>query len=377
MTSERERARRYASLHLAMDSEGLQALVICGRGDKTARGRLQYVSDVQWTWGRGYCILPRHVPPVMFTEPIWSVDNDVSWAGWITDCRQGSADTVKDVADALDELGLSHGRVGLVGQDELSPEHCTYLLDRLAKAEVSNADPLFDRARARKSAEEISHLKDTSRLLSTAFETLISSLRPGVSEREVLAEAHRYLRAAGCSDGLALIARTPFTSFTTPTEELIRGDETLVIGLDYAGPAGYWCEMRRCYSFGPPSEAARDFWDARVAAFHAGRQALKPGGSGGELLDAVGAVYRDYGFENAGIVTWTAHGTGLDVIEPPTVPGSHWQFEDGMVLSLHPAVRLTDDQKRAVGRIAVADNVLVTPEGGARLTDTPLQWTEL
>lgn len=376
MTSQAERERRYAALSSAMARDGLDALVICARSEKTGRGRLRYVTDVDWAWGQGFCILPAQGSPVLFSGPIWAIDAEAKWVGWVTDCRQGTQLGV-DVGRALREMGLGQGALGLVGRDLIGLPEWQDLRATVPDADIRDGDALFDRVRMVKSPEEIAALEETSRILRGGFETIEAHLAPGCSEREVIAHAQHYLAVAGCVDGLALIARTPFTAFRRPSGELVRGDEVVVVGLDYAGPSGYWCELRRCYSFGAPPPEARDYWNLRVEVFEACRRVLRPGLSSDAVLEAKDKVCDGHDLPSQEIVTWSAHGIGLDVIERPIAPGLPESLAENMVLSLHPTIRLPDEAKPRIGRIAISDNVVVTESGGRRLSDSADQWVEL
>ena len=59
------------------------------------------------------------------------------------------------------------------------------------------------------------------------------------------------------------MSRTPFTTYTFGTYGVIEEDDVISIDLEWGGPEGYWNELRRVFSFKPPSDAQRRFWDSR------------------------------------------------------------------------------------------------------------------
>jgi Xaa-Pro aminopeptidase len=368
ITSDDERARRYAAMRAAMAAAGLDALVVCSRGDEFVRGRVQYLSDIfQWA-GWGFLVLPAAGDASYVGDPLWGVARAEA-AGWVPDLRLTQTPG-EEVGAILSDHGLGNGRIGLVGiGDAGSALHVRALERAVAGAEFTDATDLFDDVRAVKSSEEIANLRQTSAILRRVFAALAAELRPGVTERDALAEAHRLCRQFGCLDGIALMGRPPFRFFGAGSEAPIRPDDVVVIDLEWGGPSGYWLELRRCFTFGEPSEEVRSFWDVRRAVFDACVRAIRPGASSEEIIAARDAAAVASGVAPAGGLRYAAHGIGVDSLEPPWVPGKERELREGMVVSLHPDVTVEDEALRArVGGISLADNVLVTAEGAELLT---------
>ena len=376
LSSAAERGRRYEALIAAMGEAGLDALVIAGRGDEFLRGRLQYVSDIfQWA-GYGYVVLPASGDAAYVGDPLWGLGRATA-AGWIEDLRLSLTPGAEVVA-ALGDHGVSSGRVGLVGANDAAAHRHVLDLEAGFPGDVVDATDLFDDVRAIKSAEEIEKLRETSAILRRVFLGLAAELRPGVPERDALAEAHRTARQLGCLEGIALMGRPPFPFFGPGSEVPMQDDDVIVIDLEWAGPSGYWLELRRCFSFGPPTDAARRFWEMRSDVFDACVAAIAPGVRSTEIAAARDRALATHGYPPVPGLRYTAHGLGLDSLEPPWVPGKDRVLQPGMVLSLHPDVAVEDEQERAtLGGISIADNVLVTETGAERLTDPTIDWVVL
>jgi Xaa-Pro aminopeptidase len=357
-----------------MARDGIDALVVAARGDEFMRGRLQYVSDVHMWAGRAFVVLPADAPPIFFGEPLWGIGR-ATLPGWVTDARL-SAQPGDSIGHALRDLGLNHTRIGIVGlEDVIAVRDLRQIATALPDAELVDGTALFDAVRAIKSEEEISHLRETSAILKRAYQAIEAHLAPGQTDRQVVAEAHRLCRLFGCLDGIAILGRRPFRSFAPPTGAVFHEDDIIGMDLEWGGPAHYWLELRRVYSFRPPPDDARRFWEMRVEAQHRCAAAMKPGVSSDEILTAMNAVYRKYGYDAEGQISYAAHGIGTDSLEPPWVPGKEVILQAGMVLSLHPHIRFADPAAAAaLGGIGLADNVLVTASGGERLTDQTDQW---
>ena len=341
ITSATERERRYVAIRQAMSENGLEALVICSRGDEFVRGRVQYVSDIfQWA-GRGFVVLPAKGEAVFITDPLWGLGYAMQ-SGWLTDYRiPPIAGT--EIGNILSDLGLSSASVGIVGLADI-----TAVADFNAmKAAGPNVDwqdatDLFDDVRSIKSAEEIEATRETGRIIRRVFRALEAELRPGVQELDVLSEAHRLARQLGCVEGIALMGRAPFNSFTPGTRGVIEKDDIIVIDLEWGGPSGYWDEVRRVYSFKPPTSPQQTFWETRVESFAACVEAMKAGESSETILTARDSVYAKYGMSAEGNIAYTAHGIGVDSLEPPWVPGKERIMQEGMMINLHPSINFAD-----------------------------------
>jgi ectoine hydrolase len=375
-TSTAERARRYDGLRLLMAARGYDALLVCGRGDEFMRGRIQYVSDVfQWA-GWGFVLLPAGGDAIFIGDPLGGYD-DGSPDNWVAEVRLTQAPG-RVVADLLGDLGASEGAVGVVGlADIVAAAHVVELEAALPRATLGDATDDFDDFRAIKSEEELINLRQTSAILRRVFTALEAELRPGALERDVLAEAQRLCRQFGCVDGIALMGRPPAGGFGWGRDEPIDSDDVIVVDLEWGGPSGYWLELRRCFSFGEPRAEMRRFWEARVEAFEACVDAIAPGVSSEEISAARDRVYEKHGLSAGEEVRYTAHGIGIDSLEPPWVPGKHRVLEEGMVLSLHPNVQLEPSDVRLYGGVSVGDSVLVTAGRARRMTYEVEEWVVL
>jgi Xaa-Pro aminopeptidase len=360
-----------------MAGAGMDAFVVCGRGDEFVRGRLQYVSDA-FNWaGWAFVVLPLKGEATYVGDPLWGTSRAAE-AGWITDYRLTQTPG-EELAGILSDHGLQQGRIGLVGsEDGGSYRHLRALETSLPHATFEDASDLFEDVRIVKSAEEIENLRQTSAILRTVYGGVAAELRPGVTERDALAEAHRLCRQFGCLDGIAIMGRPPFRIFGAGSDAVIQRDDLIVLDIEQAGPSGYWLELRRCYSFGEPSAEVREFWEMRRACYQACVEAIRPGASSEDIIRARDEAYAAHGYPPATSLRYSAHGIGLDSLEAPWVPGKERVLKEGMVLSLHPDVLIEDEAKRArLGGVSIADNVLVTADGAECLTDETIDWQVL
>ncbi len=377
ITPDAERERRYAALREAMAANGMDAFVICSRGDEFVRGRVQYVSDIfQWA-GRGFVVLPASGEASFIVDPLWGLGYAMQGA-WLEDYRM-PANAGAEIGAILSDHGLANGTIGVVGLADITAvADYNDMRAALPNATWQDATDIFDDVRVIKSEHEIEATRETGRILRRVFTALEAEMRPGVLELDVVAEAHRLARQLGALEGIALMGRAPFTSFFPAGKGALSEDDVIVIDLEWGGPSGYWVELRRVYSFKPPTDVQKAYWETRVESFAACVDAMKAGESSETVAAARDAVYAKYGQSADGVLAYTAHGIGVDSLEPPWVPGKERIMEEGMMINLHPAIKFDDPEVgAALGGISIADNVLVTADGGDRITDEVDEWIVL
>ena len=129
------------------------------------------------------------------------------------------------------------------------------------------------------------------------------------------------------------------------------------------------------YSFREPTDQQQRYWESRVESFAACVDARVVGASSDDILTARDRVYAKYGQHAEGLLAYTAHGIGLDSLEPPWAPGKPRILEENMVINLHAGIVIDDPaEAAAVSGITVSDNVVVTADGPRRLTDQVDEW---
>lgn len=85
-------------------------------------------------------------------------------------------------------------------------------------------------------------------------------------------------------------------------------------------------------------------------------------------MDGVGAVTGKAG-SSCSDSNYSIHGIGTNAIEGMWFPGNDREFKRGEVISFHPAVLFPDPEvARPISFLGMTDNILVTDQGGVRLT---------
>jgi Xaa-Pro aminopeptidase len=373
-----ERQRRLDALRRAMDEARFDALVVAGRGDARLRGRTFYLSDIHEISGDTFVVVSATGDLTFITSPVVGLAR-ASLTTWIQDQRM-SATPGAEAARVIAEHGVSTGTIGVVGlNDAISVGHLEELRRGIPRASLIDATTVFEQVRRAKSDEEVRNLRETSDAFRRLFADLEPSIKPGLNEGDLLAEATYLARKYGCKDVKAAFSKTPFVAVTYGSNREISADDILMIWIESPGDSGYWLELRRCYSFGAPPDDVRRYWDLQVEAATAATGAMKPGTRVADVVAIVDGIVRTQGFEcRSSNSTYSLHGIGTDAIEGFVYPDDNVELLENEVVSYHPAIHFPDEeQARRLRFVGITDNVLVTSGGGERLTYTSDVFVEL
>ena len=369
-----ERERRWGLLQELMAAEGLDALVLAANDYRGHKGTLRWVGDFNLVHRYGYALAaPGREPWLLLPENLalqprgeWPIE-----AVYARDLAVGLATAV---------AGLGPRRVGVVGLGQVM-KVADYLALREALpegAEIVDATFAFERVRAAKVPAELEGAREATRIAEAAFGRLLEVVGAGVSERQIGAEVTRTALAAGGEDPLFLTMYgreredgTIGGHFGVPADRVLGPGDVHTFSFELIGPTGYWMELSRMVSIGPPTELAQRL-NAAVGAARGGRGGPPAAGSvPGAAQAAIEAAAAAHGTTCA---YWSGHGIGQDVIEEPWVGLDVVQDRDappadplatGMVLSLHPFV--IDDGDQGIGYMA--DTFVVGDGGAAPISD--------
>lgn len=353
-----EHQRRVGLLHQLLDDEGLDVLVLAANDYRGHKGALRWVGDYNLAHRYGYAVIapgcdPVLVLPVNLTmNPRGRDDVAVRYA--------------RRVADGLlEELGRGPAprRIGVVGLGQVMKiEDYLAIAAAHPDAEIVDAGPAFERVRAIKSDEERAGVVESTRIAERCFARLLEVAGPGVSERTIGAEVARVALAEGGEDLLFLTMYgrdrgdgTVEGHFGQAVDRLLAPGDLQIFSFEIVGPLGYWMELSRMVTIGPPSELQQRMNAAVVAGMDAGTAALRPGADPAAAQRAIEAAVAEHG---ARCAYWSGHGLGQDVLEEPWIgldvvedrATGAMTIAEGMTLALHPYV--VDAEDRAVGYMA-------------------------
>lgn len=220
-----------------------------------------------------------------------------------------------------------------------------------------------------KDRQEIELLAQTAAFASEALLGMLSSVRPGMTERELALGLEFAMRSAGADDKafdfIVASGERGALPHGRASEKAIRAGELVTIDFG-AAMDGYNSDETVTVAVGEPDARQREIYRIVKDAHDMAIDTVRPGVSLKEL-DAVarnhiaGKGYGDYFGHGLG------HGVGLDIHEKPVVSfRSEDEAREGMVFTIEPGIYIP-----GWGGVRIEDTVCVTADGCRLLTRVP------
>jgi Xaa-Pro aminopeptidase len=366
--SERERERRAEALQRLLDVERLDVLVLAANDYRGHKGVLRWVGDYNLAHRYGFALAaPGREPELLLPENLAMARR----GGWDIPIRYVRR-TDTGLVERLRELGPLE-RIGVVGLTHaMKVQDYLALREAFPAAEIVDAGDAFEHVRARKSEEEIEGVREAARIADACFERLLEVTHAGTTERAVGAAMYECAYGLGGEDPLFLIMDGKpgdggvRVEFGPPGDRVLEPGSLFIFSFELIGRSGYWMELSRMVTIGPPTELQLRMNAAVRAGLAAAAERMQPGA---RPQDVQRAILEAVEAEGARSAYWSGHGIGLDVIEEPWVglevvqdaeATSEWVIEPNMAISLHPFVADVDGQ--AMGYMA---ETFITSDGPA------------
>jgi Xaa-Pro aminopeptidase len=248
-----------------------------------------------------------------------------------------------------------------VGRSSIPVTFYEYLSKNIIGSKFVDVTDQIDQIKVIKSSEEIELIKRTAELQDVSMEHVRKSIRPGLRDFEIFAEAQYSVVKQGSERQVIHIgsaspgtpARWQFRHFQN---RMIREGDQLSVLIEVSGPGGYYTEIGRMFSLGRPSQEFQDAFGVAVEAQKITLNLLKPGANPKDIWDANNEFLEKNGY--APERRLYAHGQGYDFVERPAIRYDEpMKIRAGMNITVHPfAIRPTV-------WAAVCDNYLVTESG--------------
>jgi len=362
--------RRYASVREALARDGLDAVIVSGSEYSGFEGAVRYLSGFLIVHRYAYVLLPAEgESSIVFpSEARYVGEHGTTWVDEQVFVEAPGA----WLRDRARERGWH--RVGVYGLD-----YVMTVRDYRALAddglELVPYDVEFDLARAVKSDEELSSVRDSVRINTEGFRIFLDDFAVGRSEAELLAPCEQYFVEQGCGRmtmDMVLVGENgeaePEFRIASPERPIREGDLVLP-SLEIAGPGGHWVEVSRAIAAGgeAPGPEARRMLEAYEEYYDAAQTALRPGATAHEVHRAVSKGFTDRGYELGHV---TGHSIGMTMIEFPKIgEGVETELAANMVFSMHPHAISADGH----ACLYMQDTWLVTPDGGEPLAGLPMR----
>lgn len=367
-----ERDARFAAVRAAMAADGLDALIIGGKGHWwTGRGYIRYLTDFHF-WGHDALILlpADGSPGIVVTS--YAVADMVAARGWIDDAG-GDVFLLPRLLGLVADRGLERSRIGTVGTPTIiAADLMRELTAALPHAHLVPADHILDGVRMTKSELEIRQNRELWTLARAAMERFAEIVQPGIPARELAAEATRVAMAGGARDALVLMGDRS-DAYAPPTPDPLRMDDLVRFHMEPCGESGHWCELTLTLAFREVREDEEQLMAAELEAREVVRRAARPGVTLGELARSYDDALRAADYEFGATTThFDFHGQGLDVIESPWFAAEQpWgsigdaALTAGTILSYHPRRNVVPGVAWSTG---MSDDLLITDSGSEWLS---------
>jgi|TARA_R110002050_G_scaffold71671_2_gene154064 methionyl aminopeptidase len=202
-----------------------------------------------------------------------------------------------------------------------------------------------------KSAEELSVMRESGRLLARVFDYLDGRIEIGVSTMDINDLAERFiidqLHARPASKGQygyqyvlnSSVNRVVCHGVPSTTQKLKSGD---IINVDITlEQGGFIADSSKMYMIGNVTPIARRLVDKTYEAMWEGIRVVKPGATLGDVGHAIQSHAHKHGYSV--VREYCGHGIGREMHEEPQVlhyglPGKGLVLQEGMVFTIEPMI---------------------------------------
>lgn len=247
----------------------------------------------------------------------------------------------------------------------------TALRAALEGVEVSDSDKfdaITDGMREQKTKQELEYIKKAQEYTDKTFEYILTRIKPGITERELMLDMEFYMRKLGSEgisfDFIVVSGKNSSLPHGVPTDKVIENGDfvTMDFGAVYNG---YRSDMTRTVAVGFATDEMKKVYETVLSAQLAAEKEI----SAGKVCFDIDKVARDIIY-NAGYEGCFGHGLGHSVgIEIHEAPNFNTRckkvLKEGTVMTVEPGIYL--ENKFGV---RIEDMVYVTKEGSINLTNS-------
>jgi Xaa-Pro aminopeptidase len=293
----------------------------------------------------------------------------VAETSWMT-----SVEAVQSAVSHIKKMGVAATRIG-VEMPFLPLDAADVLRASFADSVMIDATVSLERLRARKSAAELTLLKEASERVVASMQAAFSACRPAMNKHELVGRLRREETNRDLNFEYCLISAGTSLNRAPSNQMLGAGDIiSLDSGANYHGYIGDLCRMG---VLGEPDSELKELLAEVETIQQAARKPIRFGARGGDIYAAAEEAMRsskqlphfDFLAHGMGLVSHEApHLTGKGVVPYPATDADR-PLESGMVISIETAIL---HPKR--GFIKLEDTVAVTDSGWEGFGDSGRSW---
>ncbi|HEY1594038.1 MAG TPA: Xaa-Pro peptidase family protein [Thermoleophilaceae bacterium] len=382
----RLRSDRLAKARSALQDSDLGAVLLFDQNN------IRYVTSTHiGEWARdksARCVLlPRHGDPVLWDFGSAAKHHqlyapwlpETSWRAGVSSMRgampeqTGVPDLLADhIFQELREHGLEREPLGI----DLTDMETLASLHR-KQIPTANAQPVMLSARKLKTEDEIALLDHAAAIVDAVYEQIYRTLRPGVREHEIVANAQKLLFELGSEQVEAINAVSGDRCNPHPhvfSDRLLRPGDQAFFDIIHSF-MGYRTCYYRTFNVGGVSQSQLDAYRQCREWLDNAIDLVRPGTTTDQIA-SVWPTASDLGFpdEESCFGLQFGHGLGVGLYESPMISRLHSlehpvEIEEGMVFALETYCPATDGRSAA----RIEEEVLVTADGHEVLTRFPAE----
>lgn len=357
-----ERDRRYKLIKEKMAAAGLDALVVINSAQINEKGFVKYLTNYRSILYNLVVIFPiGREARMLVPSPVQKY-----WAGilgWVPHVEEQVPSLEESLSRNIREMGLSKAKLGLINTKIMPAQIYLALIKAFPEASIVDATSIIEETRMVKSGAEQILARTAAGLADLSFRVLVEILKPGITEREIIAEVDRRLIEEGAEDIFHLFSSKPGNLFPfAPSDRAVRKGDVIILNTELSGPGGYWVQMIRTTFFGRPKRDVEEMYDVLTEIRAGLLYELGPNRKASDVAAWVRNEIMKAGFQ---VGVNFGHGLGLDVVERPLVHLEETAtLHPGMVLTVHP--QLVSKERDAT--VWMGDTYLITETGSEVLT---------
>ena len=248
-------------------------------------------------------------------------------------------------------------------------------------------EPFFE-ARAIKTADEVTAIRNAQVAVEKAFDEVIDLLRKSeikgnkiywegvcLTSESVRQRLHLKMMEQGCTAEHTIVACgvdacDPHNVGTGP----LRANEPIIFDIfPRSIETRYFADMSRTVVKGTASDGLKKLYDTVLEAQELGISRVRAGANGKDIHEEICALFekRDYKTGRVdgrmqGFFHGTGHGVGLDIHESPSISRRDCVLKKGEVVTVEPGLYYP-----SIGAVRIEDMVLVEENGCRNLTTYP------
>jgi Xaa-Pro dipeptidase len=276
------------------------------------------------------------------------------------------------ILEALQDAGVADQPLGI----DITDMETLASLDRRGIA-TADAQPVLQAARKIKTEDEIALLDQAAGIVDAVYEQIYRSLRPGVSERDIVADAHRLLFELGSEQVEAINAVSGDRGNPHPhvfSDRILRPGDQAFFDIIHSY-MGYRTCYYRTFSVGGTNRAQLDAYKQCREWLDEAIALVRPGAT----TDRIAAVWPaaeelDFPNEEACFGLQFGHGLGVGLYEAPMISRLH-SFEDPIVIEEGMVFALETYCPSADGRGAarIEEELIVRSDGPEIISRFPAE----